>query len=65
MKGKSRFRIESHASFGVGIGARYGVILTNEPQLSDFLERAKSERFAGFSGSGKWVIGARKGVILP
>jgi hypothetical protein len=43
----------------------YGVILANKSQICDFLVMVQSERFAGFSGEGKWVIGAEYGVIIP
>jgi hypothetical protein len=52
MIGKRRVRIKTHADFGVGIGARYGLILSNSLQICDFLNMAQSERFAGFSGGG-------------
>ena len=50
--------IKTHAALGVGIGARNRSILVKNPQLSDFLFMAQSERFAGFSGEGKSEIGA-------
>jgi hypothetical protein len=50
MIGKRRVRIKTHADYGVGIGARYGLILSNRRQIIDFPMRIKSERFGGFSG---------------
>jgi hypothetical protein len=58
MKGLSWVRIKTHAAFGVGIGAKYGLISSNKLQICDFLDKILSERFAGFSGEGKRVIGA-------
>jgi hypothetical protein len=40
--------IETHADLDAGIGVKYGVILANNPQLSDFLVRVQSGSFAGF-----------------
>jgi hypothetical protein len=51
-------------SFGVGIWVQYGVILPDNPQLSGFLERVKSERFAGFSGEGNGESEPVKGLFL-
>jgi len=44
--------IETHAAFGAGIGVRYEVILSNNPQIFYFRKKSKSERFAGLSGGG-------------
>lgn len=40
--------IETHPAMGVGIGVIYGVILANNPQLSDFLVWVQSGRSAEF-----------------
>ena len=64
MKGESRVRIETHAALGVGIWVQYGVILPDIPQLSDFLARAKSECFTGFSGEGNGESEPVKGLFL-
>jgi len=52
MRGYRRLRIKTHAAFLVEIGAIYGVSLSNNLQISDFLSRVKSERFAGYSREG-------------
>jgi len=65
MRGQSRVRIGTHAALRSNIGVRYGVSLVNSPQKFNFLNMTQSERFAGFSGKGKRVIGARNGLILP
>ena len=64
MKGQSRLRIKTHAAFGVGIGVRYGVILSKKPQFPYFPVRAQSERFAGFSGEGNRQSEPDLGIIL-
>jgi hypothetical protein len=63
--GQSRFTIKTHAAFKVGNRERYGVILSNNPQLSAFRNQVKSGHFAGVSGSKKRVIGVLYGLILP
>jgi len=65
MKGQSRLTIETHAAFGVGIKVRYEVILSNNPQLSGFWIRVKSECFAGFSGSKKEQSEPFTGLFYP
>jgi hypothetical protein len=64
MIGKRRVRIKTHAAFRVGIGVLFAVILSNNPQISDFLNISQSERFVGFFRIKKRIIGARFGVIL-
>jgi len=53
MRGQSRVEIKTHGALAVGIWARYGVNLGNNPQISRFLISVKSERFTGFSGNEK------------
>jgi hypothetical protein len=62
---QSRVRIKTHAALRVGIGAQNLDILPNKSQITDFLNRVQSGRFAGFSGGGKQAIGARNGLISP
>jgi len=64
MTRQRRLTIKIHAALRVGIGAQNLDILPNKSQITDFLNRVQSGRFAGFSGGGKQAIGARNGLIL-
>jgi hypothetical protein len=49
----------------VGNWGQNGVIFSNTPQISDFLNISQSGCFAGFPETEKRAIGARNGLILP